>query len=72
MNLLIFKTNLENKSMVSSIKPLFNNHSLVTDWNVDLEDTDKILRVETSEYIEEQHIISLIQTKGFRCEILRD
>ena len=40
-------------------------------WNFDLEDCDKILRIDSPTEITET-IIKLLQEKGFKCEELTD
>lgn len=66
----IFKTNVKNKKLIKKLSPLLDRHLLITKWNLDLEDCDKILRVEASSEIAAE-IISLLQNKGFECEELR-
>lgn len=68
-NVKIFSTDIENRTQVNDISAAICSlfpHSIVT---VDLEDCDKVLRVEgnipTSEYI-----INLLSKLGFRCEEL--
>ena len=48
------------------------NINSVVDWNVDLQDIDKVLRIEAKETIKESEIINLIRTQGFYCETLND
>lgn len=72
MKLFIFKTNIETKRMTRLLKPYFNSVTSIVDWHIDVQDVDKVLRIEAKESLTEQDIIHLIQTKGFYCEPLKD
>jgi hypothetical protein len=72
MNLFIFKTNVKSKQKVSSLTPYFNKFSSIINWTVDVQDIDKVLRIEAHETLTEQDIINLMQTQGFYCETLND
>ena len=65
----VFKTNVqtvyESKIVLEILAEKFPKLTI----NFDLEDCDKILRVDGNNLIVEQ-IISIIKTKGFYCEIL--
>lgn len=68
-NVKIFSTDIENKTQVNDISSAICSlfpHSIVT---VDLEDCDKVLRVEGNIPTNEC-IISLLTKLGFRCEVL--
>ncbi|HUX60293.1 MAG TPA: hypothetical protein VMV32_03205 [Ignavibacteriaceae bacterium] len=69
--ILIFKTSVKTKTDAISLKP--NIDSIVKNgkWSFDLEDCDKIFRVETDLNIY-QSLISLFDSKGFLCEELDD
>ncbi len=72
MKLLIFRTDIKTKKKVKAIKPLFNNHPGITDWSIDTEDIDNVLRIEAAENLNEHDVISLINTRGFYCDALTD
>lgn len=69
--ILVFKTNISNKKAVSLLKPhidrLLGSHR----WNFDLQDRDKIFRVEASG-ISICEIQSLFLYWGYHCEELPD
>lgn len=46
MEVLVFKTNVTSKKKVSRIAPLLAAFPAIRHWNFDLEDCDKILRIE--------------------------
>ncbi len=72
MKVLIFRTNIKTKKKVKAIKPLFNNHSSIGNWSIDIEDIDNVLRIEAAENLNESDVISLTNTQGFHCEALMD
>jgi hypothetical protein len=72
MKLLIFRTDIKTKKKVKIIKPLFNNHSGIINWSIDLEDIDNVLRIEAVENFNETEVINLINMRGFYCDVLTD
>jgi hypothetical protein len=69
----VFKTNVheqdEANMLVAEIHKLFNNYTI----NFDLEDCDKILRVECSTgFIQSLRLIDLFKKLGFNAEVLPD
>jgi hypothetical protein len=69
----VFKTNIKRKSdalgMISILKKEIP-YSLV---NIDLQDCDKVLRVEAKHHIVDQkEIIELVRSFNFYCEELED
>jgi len=45
MEILVFKTNLANNRHIKKIEPSLNQHPLIKEWNVDVHDCDKVLRI---------------------------
>jgi hypothetical protein len=72
MKLLIFRTDIESNNNVNEIKSLFNDQSNIINWSIDLEDIDKVLKVEANESLNENDISKLIGLNGFSCEPLTD
>ena len=72
MKILIFRTDIKTKKKFKAIKPLFNKHPNISNWSIDIEDIDNVLRIEATESLIESDIISLTKTQGFYCEILKD
>lgn len=70
MNLLIFRTDIETKEKVETVKPFLNNHSNIVKWSIDLEDIDKVLKVKFTEDLSEKDVIKEISTHGFNCDVL--
>lgn len=65
----IYKTDVNTKSKVRKVKPLLNSVLLGSKWNFDLEDCDKILRVESKNNCSEA-IINALHKIGIYCEEL--
>lgn len=70
MEILVFKTNLANNSHIKKISPSLNLHPHVKEWNVDLHDRDKILRV-VAESVTPSEVEELIFNAGYFCEELK-
>ena len=65
----VFKTNVSNSFAVEKLKPLLDKHFPNSNWNFDLEDCDKILRIESQTEIAEI-TIRLLKIYGHFCEEL--
>ncbi|WP_316829632.1 hypothetical protein [Pedobacter aquatilis] len=63
----VFKTNVLNEVELLKLKPSLNLPHV--NWNIDLADSDKILRIDSKENINDI-IISLFKGLGFKCTIL--
>ena len=72
MNILIFRTDIRSRKMVNSVKQVFENHPIIKNWSVDLQDIDNVLRIEVSDHKIENEMIKLIKKQGFICEVLQD
>ena len=72
MELLIFKTNIETLQEVKVINQLFNTHQSIADWWVDIEDIDRVMRIELSGLLAEKEVVKLMHTLGFECNPLMD
>ena len=70
MEILVFKTNLANNRHIKKIGASLNLHPHIKEWNVDLHDCDKILRVvaESSAAAEVERIVF---DAGHFCEELK-
>ena len=71
MHILIFKTNIDTDVAHHEVGNILNTHQSVIGWNIDKEDIDKVLRVE-SRLNNTQEIITTINKAGFMCEELPD
>ena len=71
MEILVFKTNLYNARCISDVETALNFHPLIFRWNVDLNDSDNILRVVSSS-LTGTEVEHLLLQEGYYCEELAD
>ena len=69
MDVLIFKTNVTTPRQANRLQPLLSALADIKQYNFDLEDCDKVLRIVSSR-IEPQTIRYILQVAGFMCEEL--
>jgi hypothetical protein len=67
----VFKTNIHTDHDFEKIALLLDKHEKVSNWTLDREDADKVLRIQTTKIIVPE-IIHLIKQNGFLCEELPD
>jgi hypothetical protein len=67
----VFKTNVRKKTQSKRILLALYEQFPYCEMNFDLEDRDKILRVEGKKILPEM-IIAVLQENGHECEILMD
>ena len=72
MEVLIFCTDIKSKKKIKSLKPVFNNHTEIIKWSIDLEDIDNVLRIEATTNLFEEDVIDLVKVKGFFIKTLSD
>lgn len=65
----VFKTNVQEFSEAQKLVALLRRHFPGTKINFDLDDCDKVLRVEGSNLRVEQ-VMTLVMKKGFMCTVL--
>lgn len=65
----VFKTSVVSKKQVQAVGSFLNILLPSEEWNFDLEDCDKILRVETEE-IAPETVITILTSQGFYCDEL--
>ncbi|MBL7702400.1 MAG: hypothetical protein JNM14_09125 [Ferruginibacter sp.] len=70
MEIHVFKTNIINDLHIKNVRPALNGHPFIKEWNVDLHDCDKVLRV-TGENISASEIETIVSTAGYLCEELK-
>ena len=66
MDILVFVTNVADKMAVSKVKPLLTAIPAITDWNFDLDDCDRILRIVSNDLCPRK-VEKLLHTAGFDC-----
>jgi len=71
MEILVFKTDVSNRKRVNALAPHLQNIKGIIKWNVDLQDVDKVLRIECSS-IAPNTIEKRLQQAGYFCQELSD
>ncbi len=69
MEVLVFATNVKIRQQVRKVKPLLTCIAGILDWNFDLEDCDRILRIE-ADGLCPRHIEAILHNAGFSCREL--
>lgn len=69
---LVFRTSVTTNRKISKVRPLLDSLMNRSEkWNFDLEDCDRILRVEAVS-VQASAIIEKLECAGFACEELED
>ncbi len=63
----VFKTSINTQLDINKIRDELDRLYSLTKWSFDLEDCDRVFRVETS-LKDPTEIIQILQDKGFHCE----
>lgn len=71
LHILIFKTNIKFKKDLKKIESHLNSHETISSWNLDREDIDRVLRIESSVNITNE-IINTVKLAGYHCEEFTD
>ena len=67
----VFRTSVRTKKAIQELSPYLNKILSGVTWNFDIEDCDRILRLDTP--IEcSASVIQLLHDRGFECEELED
>ena len=69
MDVLVFITSIESLEKVSEVKPLLTSVRAIKDWNFDLDDCDKVLRIEAAG-LNPGSVERLLHNAGFNCQEL--
>ena len=70
MKVLVLKTNIKSELKKKKIEHHFNNHKSIYKWSIDLEDIDKVLRIEACHKLPQKEVLNLISAAGFSGEEL--
>jgi len=65
----VFKTNVQHRELAEQLASILRGRFAFSKINFDLEDCDKILRVE-GEQICVETIIEILNNRGLECEVL--
>lgn len=67
----VFRTSVKNKLQVKKLKPHLDRILQEAAWNFDLEDCDKILRIDSKKNIM-MPVINLLNRHQYSCEALQE
>jgi len=70
MEVLVFKTNVRYQKHVNKVADQLDQFADINRWNFDLQDKDKILRVETHD-LSPEIIENTLHQAGYYCKELR-
>ncbi|MFC4141240.1 hypothetical protein [Pedobacter mendelii] len=65
----VFKTNVHSEIDLNQLISNLNHQVPDLSWNIDLSDCDKILRIDSSEDVNDI-VVSLLNRLGFNCIVL--
>ncbi len=68
----VFKTNVYDPGQANMLIDMVGQTFINYIANFDLEDCDKILRIESNSYIQASRVIDLLKDCGFEAEVLPD
>lgn len=70
MEVLVFKTNLKYRKQIAAVTPHLATLQGVLRWNVDLDDCDKILRIEANDLCSARKVEDTLVRAGYFCQEL--
>lgn len=68
-HILLFKTDIKSEECLAKLYAILDEHEGIDKWNVDIEDQDGVLRIE-SFTLKHHQIIELINNHGHLCSEL--
>ncbi len=71
MDALTFKTNIKCSGCIAKATPFLDKVAGRDNWEVDITNPDKILRIETDEAINTNDIIKAVTEAGYKAEPLQ-
>ncbi|WP_018480070.1 hypothetical protein [Pontibacter roseus] len=70
MEVIKFKTNVENEEAISRVAPYLDKEESISRWKLDTGSTENILSVSGTD-LDPQRIENVVQQAGFKAEIIR-
>ena len=71
MEVLVFKTDIVGKTNSETLGQILKEDRRIRTWNIDQNDIDNVLRIESSE-MTPADVIALVRNLGYKCEELQD
>lgn len=72
MKLFILKTDIKSQLQVNKLRPVFQRNDSIARWTVDLDDVDRVLKLETRIDLKQEEMIKIVRDQGIKCEELPD
>lgn len=66
---LVFRTNINTFEQMKQLDAVLSRQSAIRKWNVDMEDCDKVLRIETLQ-LHVENVIGFLKPHDIYCEEL--
>ncbi len=67
---MVFKTNIQTPFQVDVLKLLFQEHTDIKEWTIDLEDEDRVLRIKSGTLLKVEELIGLGGLFGFQIQMM--
>ena len=67
--ILIFRTNINTFDQLKKVDTILSGQTAIRKWNIDLDDCDKVLRIETS-ILQIENVIDFLKPHDIFCEEL--
>jgi len=71
MNVFVYRTDIISEYDLEAIDDLLSSHGTIIRWNVDRDDVDKVLRIESTADNSEE-LLQTVTGAGYFCEELTD
>jgi copper chaperone len=71
MDALTFKTNIKCSGCIAKATPFLDQVAGKDNWEVDITNPDKILRIETDDTITTQDVIKAVTEAGYKAEAIQ-
>jgi len=71
MNVFVYRTDIVSEYDLEAIDDLLSSHGTIVRWNVDRDDVDKVLRIESTAD-NSAELLQTVTRAGYFCEELSD
>ncbi|MFY0672612.1 MAG: hypothetical protein JXQ87_04380 [Bacteroidia bacterium] len=71
LNIVILCTDIQSRKTIGEVAPFLDMHPHIHKWSIDIEDCDKVLRIET-DCLTENEISDFLLILGVHCSELQD
>ncbi|WP_420317070.1 hypothetical protein [Ekhidna sp.] len=72
MKLIILKTDIKTKRQLNQLKPALSQNDCIARWSIDMDDVDRVLKVETKKDAPKSEMLHFVRSQGVYCEELPD